>query len=216
MTDFLDHIRDGYDAVATDYAIKFSDELDHKPLDRALLDRLVVEVGTLGPICDLGCGPGHVAHYLSRRKAQALGIDLSPRMVAEAHRRYPRITFTVGNLLALDAPDASWGGIAAFYSLIHVPRAHVDAALAECRRVLKPGGWFLSSVHLGQADLHLDEWWGRKVNLDFALFRRDEFEHAVSSAGFTIVKVIDRAPIEQVEHPTQRLYVLAQAPLRSY
>jgi ubiquinone/menaquinone biosynthesis C-methylase UbiE len=212
MADFLERTRDSYDAVATDYAVKFSGELEHKPLDRALLDRLAIEVGALGAICDLGCGPGHVARYLHWRHAEAIGMDISPKMIVEAQRRHPGIRFEVGNLMAPDVPDESWGGIAAFYSLIHVPREGVPGTLAEWRRVLMPSGWLLVGVHGGTGDLHVDDWSGHKVSLDFTLFQRAELEQAVAAAGFVPVQTIERPPVPDVEYPTPRLYVLAQNP----
>ena len=65
-----DHILDtqtSYDQVAAEYAEKFKDEMDDKPFDRDCLSRLAHEVGTLGPICDLGCGPGQIARFLHRQ-----------------------------------------------------------------------------------------------------------------------------------------------------
>jgi trans-aconitate methyltransferase len=50
--------------TAREYAAHLYDELSHKPFDRERLDRLAARVGDLGPICDLGCGPGQVARYL--------------------------------------------------------------------------------------------------------------------------------------------------------
>ena len=111
-----------YDQVAAEYAEKFKDEMDDKPFDRDCLDRLAREVGTLGPICDMGCGPGQIARYLHRQGVETLGVDLSPRMVAEAQRLNPEIHFHQGDMLALPDADNSWGGIAAFYCIIHIPR----------------------------------------------------------------------------------------------
>ncbi len=61
----------------------------------------------------------------------------------------------------LEAQDASWAGIVAFYSIIHIPRSEVVAVLSEWRRVLRPGGALVSprakgATHrhvVGQADL---------------------------------------------------------------
>jgi hypothetical protein len=82
-----------YDKVAEEYVQRIFDELQHKPLDRELLDRLIVDVQGLGPICDLGCGPGHVARYLHERGADVVGVDLSPGMVEQARRLNPGIPF---------------------------------------------------------------------------------------------------------------------------
>ena len=63
--------------------------MDDKPFDRDCLDRLAREVGDLGPICDLGCEPGHIARYLHSQGVETLGVDLSPNMVAETRRLNP-------------------------------------------------------------------------------------------------------------------------------
>jgi SAM-dependent methyltransferase len=150
MQDSVLNTQASYDRVAGEYAERFKDEMDDKPFDRDCLDRLVREVGDLGPICDLGCGPGQIARYLYRRGAATLGVDLSPQMIAEARRLNPDIAFHRGDMLALPDADHSWGGIAAFYCIIHVPRERIVDALREMKRVLKPGGVLLLAFHIGE------------------------------------------------------------------
>jgi 2-polyprenyl-3-methyl-5-hydroxy-6-metoxy-1,4-benzoquinol methylase len=79
MNDVISETQKSYDQVAAEYTEKYKDEMDDKPFDRNCLDRLADEVGNLGPICDLGCGPGQIARYLHRQAVQTLGVDLSPR-----------------------------------------------------------------------------------------------------------------------------------------
>jgi trans-aconitate methyltransferase len=159
-----------YDAVADEYTRRIANELEHKPFDRDLLDRFARELAGRGPVCDLGCGPGHVTRYLHERGVDVFGLDLSPAMVAEAQRLNPAIPFQQGDMHALDAPDAAWAGIAALYSLIHIPRAEQVGVLRELRRVLMPGGPLLLSFHIGSEVRHLDDWWGRPVSVDFIFF----------------------------------------------
>src|SRR4026209_860395 len=176
MKKFVQDTQDGYDAVSHDYAEKFKDEMDDKPFDRDCLDRLAREVGNLGPICDIGCGPGQIACYLQRRGVDTLGVDLSAGRVAEAQRLNPEIHFHQGNMLSLPDADNSWGGIAAFYCIIHIPREQIVAALIEMKRVLRPGGVLLVTFHIGQEVKHLEEWWEKPVNLDFAFYEPTEME----------------------------------------
>ncbi len=86
-----DPVQDSYDAVAAEYAARINDELRHKPLDRSLLDELVEEVRGRGPVCDLGCGPGHVVVSLARRGVPVLGVDSSPSAIALARRHYAAV-----------------------------------------------------------------------------------------------------------------------------
>jgi len=60
----INQLQDSYDQVAGEYVTRIFHELEHKPLDRALLDRFAAEVRGLGTVCDMGCGPGHIAQYL--------------------------------------------------------------------------------------------------------------------------------------------------------
>ena len=56
--------------------------------------------------------------------------------------------------------QADADGIAALYSIIHIPRGDMVRALREMWRVLRPGGLVLLSFHIGDDTIHLDEWWG--------------------------------------------------------
>jgi len=94
-----------YDRLADEYARRLFHELEHKPIDRQLLDRLAAEVAGRGEICDMGCGPGQVARYLHDAGAKVFGLDLSPQMLEEAQQLSPETPFRQGNMLALDLPD---------------------------------------------------------------------------------------------------------------
>ena len=199
-----------YDAVADEYVRRIFAELEHKPLDRELLDRFAASVREVGPACDLGCGPGHVARYLHERGVQVCGVDLSPVMVEQARQLTPGVEFRQGNMLALDAADEAWAGIAAFYSLIHIPRGDMAKALGELHRVLRPGGLLLLAFHIGNETLHLDEWWGHQVCVDFYFFQPAEMAGSLRAAGFEIEEIVERDPYPDVEHPSRRAYIFAR------
>ena len=197
----------GYTCVAAEYARHYFHELDHKPFDRQQLERLAAETKGKGPVCDVGCGPGEVARYLKDQGADVLGIDLSLGMVAEAARLSPDIPFYQGNMLTLDVPDGSWAGIAAFYSLIHIPRPQIVSALRELGRVLQPGGVLLLSFHIGSETVHTAEWWGQAVSLDFNFYQPGEMEDWLAQAGFGRVETLLREPYPEVEHQSRRAYL---------
>jgi SAM-dependent methyltransferase len=210
MKKVIRNTQTSYDQVAREYAEKFKDEMDDKPFDRDCLDRLAREVGNLGPICDLGCGPGQIARYLHRRGADVLGVDLSPGMIAEAQRLNPDIPFHQGDMLSLPDPEDAWGGIAAFYCIIHIPRAQVVAALREMKRVLKPGGVLLITFHIGDEIKHVEEWWEKPVDLDFAFYQPAELEAWLKEAGLELEETLVREPNPEVEVATRRAYMFAR------
>jgi SAM-dependent methyltransferase len=207
-------LKNSYDRVAEEYALQFRDEMEKKPFDRKMLDWLIEKVGDRSVICDMGCGPGQIARYLHERGAKACGVDLSPAMVERALLLNPDSPFQQGDMLALTkVADNSYGGVAAFYSIVHVPRPSVAQALRELKRVLRPGGVLLLTFHLGEKIIHLDEWWGKAVSLDFIFFEREEMKGYLATAGFELEEVIERDPYrEDVEHQSRRAYIFAQKP----
>ena len=140
------------------------------------------------------------------------GVDLSPAMVEQARRLTPGVEFRQGDMMALDAPDAAWAGIAAFYSIIHIPRSDMARTLGELRRVLRAGGTLLLAFHIGDDTVHLDEWWGQKVCVDFFFFRSDEMAGYLRVAGFEIEEIVEREPYPDVEHQSRRSYIFARRP----
>ena len=212
MNEYFQRISSGYDTLADEYIVHIYHELEHKPLDRDWLTRFAATVGTPGPICDLGCGPGHIARYLHEQGAHVLGMDLSPHMIERARQLNAGIEFRVGNMAALDVADRSWSGIVAFYSIIHIPRTELVTVLGEFWRVLQPGGEVLLAFHIGDEVRHIDTLWERQVSLDFLFYPRAQIEDHLRAAGFEVVESIERDPYEGFEVATQRAYIRARKP----
>jgi SAM-dependent methyltransferase len=203
-----DRVRVGYDAVADEYLARFRDELEHKPLDRALLGALLEQAGTEAIVADVGCGPGHVAGWMAASGARCVGIDLSPAMVTLGRREYPGVEFRQGDLLALPAGHREFGAVVAFYSIIHLEAGELGPAFAEMARVLRPGGRALVSFHGGTEVRHLDQWFERPVDLDFRFFEPEQVAETMEESGLSV-----EATLERVHYPdevdTRRIYLLA-------
>jgi len=212
MTGKQRDIEASYSHIATPYAEHFFDELRHKPFDRALLDAFAEQVRGTGPVLDAGCGPGQGAQALRDRGIDVTGIDLAPEMIAEAKRRLPNIPFRVGSMLALEDANASYAGLVAFYAIVHFNREELARACREFFRVLRPSGLALASFHLGNETIHRTELFGKPVNLNFVCFERATVEGAFVAAGFRIEAYLERAPHTEIEHPTQRGYIVARKP----
>jgi SAM-dependent methyltransferase len=212
MDGWTKDLQAGYDRVAPHYADTIYDELKDKPFDRALLDRFLEAVRPIGSACDLGCGPGQVARYLYDRGLPIFGLDLSTEMVVQASRLNPDIQFEQGTMLAIPRPDCSLGGIAAFYSIIHIPRPRLAEAFGEMSRVLPPMGSLLVAFHLGPEDRHVEELLGQVVSMDFFFFERSEIERRLEESGFTLVESVERDRYPDVEHQSRRAYILARKP----
>ncbi|KAJ7292686.1 UbiE family methyltransferase [Mycena rebaudengoi] len=96
-------------------------------------------------ILDVGCGPGTITADLAKRvpDGHVTGIDAAKEILQQARdtavaKGVDNITFTVGDVLALDYPDDSFDVVHAHQVLQHV--SNPVAALREMIRVTKPGG----------------------------------------------------------------------------
>lgn len=201
-------VRASYDAVASAYADHFADELERKPLDRALLATIIELAGADPNIVDLGCGPGHAAGWLTRHGARAVGVDLSPAMVEVASRLQPDSAFRVGDLCDLPAADGEFSAAVALYSLIHLAESEMPVALGEVHRILRPNSPLLVGFHVGTDVIHRDEWFERDVDLDFRLLEVPAVRDALDDAGFTVTAELTRRHYEG-EAETTRAYLLA-------
>ncbi|MGW0819881.1 class I SAM-dependent DNA methyltransferase [Streptomyces sp. NPDC002845] len=209
--DFIRTARASYDAIAPDYAERFRDGLA-VPLDRAVVTcfaDLVKATGT-APVADIGCGPGDVTARLHDLGLSVFGVDVSPGMVALARRAHPELRFHVGSMTALDLPSDSVAGIAALYSIIHIPDDRLPLAFAEFHRVLVPGGHVLLAFQTGGEHLHLTERFGHAVSLDYYLRHPDTVTALLTGAGLLPHAQVLREP--SGDETRQRAFLLATKP----
>lgn len=151
-----------YARRATEYIAALGHMEDMDPLDVKLIGNWAT--GLSGPLLDARCGPGHWTEFLHSKGCGVVGIDAVPEFVKSAQQRFPTTSFQLGNLLALPYPDATFSGVLAWYSLIHMPPVEREQALNEISRVLVPGGSLL-----------LGGFWGLHNTL---------FEHAITPGYF--------------------------------
>lgn len=208
----LNRIRNAYNAVAGEYAAAFSDEHEKKPMDREVLERFAREIGSRRPVWDLGCGPGQTSRYLKDRGVDIAGLDLSEKLLAEARKNHPGIPFRQGDMLALDFGDGTVAGAVAFYSIVHFTREQTEKAFNEVYRVLMPGGLFLLAFHIGDETMHVNEFLGKKIDVDFMFFTTEFIANCLGGCGFEKIELTEREPYPGVEYQSRRAYGFAVKP----
>ena len=134
-----------------------------------------------GRVLDLGCGSGRDLSMLRSFGLDPVGLDyvgsLARAAVARSHERV-----VVGDLRQLPFVPASFHGVWASASLLHVDRTEILDTLLEARRALRPGGVLFASVKLGAGLLE-------EQDRTFTLYEADEWPTLLRSAGFSDVSV---------------------------
>ncbi len=143
---FFDGLAEKYDA--TNVMHSFGTKAG---IDRKAVARLPVSPGSL--ILDLCTGSGDIAVRLAEahNDVRVIGVDASAPMLSVASRkaeRYKdRVSFRLGDALALDFPDAHFDGVIISFGLRNL--SSLTAGLLEMKRVVRPGG-FVCSVDQGR------------------------------------------------------------------
>ena len=173
---------------------------------RAIAEALLALLPPLD-VADLGAGEGAVAFLLARRARRVIAVDSSPQMVEygrrlAAERGVANVEYRFGDLESLPIEDASLDAAVFSQSLHHAQ--HPDRAIAEARRVLRPGGRVvvidLNRHNREEArELYADEWLG---------FSEVDLRGFLRQAGF---ESIETALIWRDEQPPHFETVFATA-----
>ncbi|MHA1157024.1 MAG: class I SAM-dependent methyltransferase [Candidatus Heimdallarchaeota archaeon] len=135
-------VREGYNKIAEDYHAKRNENLE----DMKFLPEFTSLIEKNAKVLDAGCGAGlPFAKYLSEQ-FQVIGIDISDRQIELAIQNVPKATFFRKDMTSLNFPDDYFGGILAYYSIIHVPREEHEDLFRNFYRMLKPDGVALFSL----------------------------------------------------------------------
>lgn len=200
-----------YNQVAGDYAVERWEELNRKHVDRLLLKEFASANKDQGLCADFGCGPGQTTKFLyDNGLKDIVGIDLSPEMVSVAQKLSPQIKFETGDLLNIAYPSGHLGSALAFYAIVHFTLDEVRKCFGEINRVLKTGGDFLFSFHVGDEIVHFDKAHDKEIDIDLFFFKTDDIVAFLEETGFNIIDAIERRPNKDMEYQTRRAYIWAQ------
>jgi ubiquinone/menaquinone biosynthesis C-methylase UbiE len=132
----LERARRYYDAFAESYEA----HRDGRGRYHDLLDALEIEFAAPAvagrEVLEVGCGTGLLLRALAPLASRAVGVDLSPGMLARARQR--GLEVVEGSATALPFADATFDVAVSFKTLPHVP--DLAGALSEMARVVRPGG----------------------------------------------------------------------------
>lgn len=119
--------------------------------------RRLVDVAGLR-LVDVGCGAALTSREFVALGAEVLGVEPDPVQAEKNRRAEPvaGLAFVEAGAERLALDSGSVDGVCFFRSLHHVPIEHMDAALREAVRVLKPESGFLCVVEPGMTGTHFE------------------------------------------------------------
>lgn len=161
-----------YDEETTDFWEKFP---------RTFLDQFIAASGMC--VLDIGSGPGRDGLLLQKAGKDITCLDASEEMVRISKER--GLESVVGDFMHLPFPDASFDGVWAYTSLLHVAKADIGGALEEIRRVLRKGGVLGLGLIEGEGESHRENL-GVGMSRWFSYYSKQEIEELAKEQGFEL------------------------------
>ena len=127
-----------FDAIAGNYAA--SEVHSNSPTIRRLHELLAAK--RLESVCELGCGPGHLALSFAGKASRVVGVDAAPNMLRQFERLAKERKVKVEAIRAcadsVPLPSDTFDAVVSRLAPHHFP--DVAKAVLEMARLTKPGG----------------------------------------------------------------------------
>lgn len=175
-------------------------ERGHRPMGEQAIELMAIAADARA--LDVGCGSGWATRLMAEKATagRVIGIDISDEMVrlaAETSTAFANVEFRVASAEKLPFSDAEFSDAFSMESLYYY--ADMLAALKEIKRVLNPGGQFVTVVDLYQENVPSHQWVDQ-LKVPVQLLSTAEYRALFESAGFVEVsdrRIIDPAPVPE-------------------
>ena len=174
-------------------------ERGHRPAGEQAI--ALMKISTDARVLDVGCGSGWATRLMAAQatNGSAVGIDISDEMIKLARQSTsaPNVTFQVAGAEQLPFADGEFSDAFSMESLYYY--RDMLSALREIKRVLRPGGQFVSVVDLYQENEPSHQW-VEQLKVPVQLLSAAEYRMLFESAGFTNVsdrRLYDRTPVPE-------------------
>jgi SAM-dependent methyltransferase len=134
--------RKHYNQIAHEYEAHYGDLSSREYRRRFIYEPMFagIDVGKM-KVLDAMCGSGHTTEYLLSQGARVTGLDISEEEINRFRTRWPDARGLCRSLLDSTLDSNSFDCVTVVGGLHHV-HPHVNTAIREIHRVLKPGGYF--------------------------------------------------------------------------
>lgn len=203
-------VEHGYDGIAQRYLdIALHSLTQKKPSVRmSYLQKLLERLPAQAQVLELGCGAGVPCTQLLTRQAHVTGVDISAAQIALAQQHVPDATLFQADMTKLAFPPTTFDAVAAFYSIIHLPRTEQAVLITYIADWLRPDGWFLANLGVSNDPGSIEPDWLGATMYWSSYDARTNLELIVQ-AGFTLVETEIVTEDEDGE-PVSFLWILAK------
>ncbi|WP_067542057.1 class I SAM-dependent methyltransferase [Nocardia crassostreae] len=196
-----------FDLLGADYERAFG----HLPEQHAALAWLCERLPPGARVLDVGSGTGvPTARILADNGFRVAGIDVSPVMVELARRQVPEAVFQHADIREFQVEPGSLDAVCAFFPLLQMTRAEIDAALQRMASWLRPGGYLVLATIPAEVEQIDVVFMGHPARV--SSYAATEFPDLLDRAGLEVLELRERGFVP--DHPDavaeQHLFVYAR------
>jgi len=193
-----------YNSIADSYAEAYAghDEVDFKYLEY-FINHLPGK-----KILDMGCGIGVNTNFLTNMGFNVIGIDASEKMLDNAHKLYPSLTFEKQDIRQTTYPNYSFDGIVLAYVIEHFNDKGLLQLRDEITRLLRKGGLLFITSHEGSSEEIIPDPLDENVSIYYNFLTGDKIDLLFS--GFQRVSYSSRASYGPEEFLSDKVFITYQ------
>ena len=163
-------------------------EKGHRPIGEQAIE--LMNIPSNARVLDVGCGSGWATRLMAERAegGRVVGIDIADEMISiarETSDSFPNVEFKVASAEKLPFRDAEFSHAFSMESLYYY--ADVLVALKEIKRVLEPGGLFVTVIDLYEENQPSHQWID-ELKVPVHLLSIQEYRSLLERAGFVNVR----------------------------
>ena len=208
-TEFKATVQAGYDQLAQ-RGSDWAHPLRRK--DKARYARLFHESVPPGArVLELGCGSGGGTTRSLAHRFKLLGVDLSREQLRLAQQNVPHASLIQADMASIQFRPASFDGVIAFFSLIHVPSEEQTGLVCSIYDWLRPGGTLVATMgsKCNERDF-TEDFMG--VSMYWSSLGTEANKALVKQAGFELIRADEETEIE-FDSPVTFLWIVARKPV---
>lgn len=151
-----------YDAIADAYQLHYADRCSRQYMREFFFTPMVEGIPLRGMrVLDAMCGSGPTVGFLLEAGATVIGLDISSRVIEDFRAKWPECEAVEASIFGSSIEDASFDCVVIIGGLHHL-HPHLDAAMDELHRILKPGGYLcFAEPHVGSLPDFVRRLWYR-------------------------------------------------------